>query len=127
MTRPNGGERKSAPRLQLGVVEVRGVATGHGPDYRVIRDVRLDDRATRTIAAAGPAHGLGEQLVRSLRGTFVGQVERNVGRNHADQRDLRHVYPLRDEGRAHQHVQLTGRKRVHHPDRGTAPLDDVAI
>ncbi len=81
----------------------------------------------RPVAAAGAAHRLGEQLVRPLGGPLVGQVERDVGRDDADERDLRDVEALGDEARPDEHVQLAVGERVHDPRRSATPLDDVAI
>ncbi len=89
--------------------------------------VRLDDRAARQGAAPGPAHGLGQELVRPLRGALVGQVERDVGRHDADQRDLGHVEPLGDEAGPDEHVRPPGGERVEHPLRRALALGDVAV
>ena len=79
------------------------------------------------LAAARAAHGLGEQLVRPLRGALVGQVERDVGRDDADQRHLRDVEALRDEARPDEDVEPPVRERVEDPLRGALALDDVAV
>ena len=81
----------------------------------------------RPVAAARAAHGLGEQLVGPLRGALVGQVERDVRRHDADQRDLRHVEALRDEAGPDQHVEAAGGERVEDPVGGALALDDVAV
>ena len=81
----------------------------------------------RPVAAAGAADRLGQQLVRPLGGALVGQVQRDVGRHDADQRDLRHVEALGDERRADEHVDLAGRERVDDARRLALALDDVAV
>ena len=79
------------------------------------------------LAAARPADRLGEELVRPLGGALVGQVEGDVGRHDADERDLRDVEALRDEARADEDVQLAVRERVDDPLRGMPALDDVPV
>ena len=116
-SRPNGGDPNRSPQLQLRVVERGGVALDDGPDRRVLGPVGLDDRRPRPVAAPRPPDRLGEQLVRPLRGPLVGQVERDVGRHDADERDLRDVEALGDEARPDEHVEL-GRPRTR---RGRAP------
>ena len=89
--------------------------------------VGLEDRAARPVAAARAAHGLGEQLVRPLRGALVGQVERDVRRHDADQRDLRHVEALGDQARADEDVEPPGREGVEDPLRRALALRDVPV
>ena len=71
--------------------------------------VGLDDREARPLAATGPADGLGEELVRPLGGALVGQVEGDVRRDDADERDVRDVEALRDEARPDEDVEPAAR------------------
>ena len=79
------------------------------------------------VAPPGPADGLGEELVGPLRGALVGQVEGDVRRHDADERDRRDVEALRDEARPDEDVEPAVGERVDDPLRRAAPLDDVAI
>ncbi len=81
----------------------------------------------RPVAAAGPAHGLGEELVRPLRGPLVGEVERDVGRHDAHERHLGDVEALGDEAGPDEDVEAARGERVEHAIRGALALDDVAI
>ena len=81
----------------------------------------------RPVAAAGPADGLREELVRPLRRALVGQVERDVGGDDADQRDLGDVEALRDEARPDEDVDPAGGEGVQHPLRRALALGDVAV
>ena len=105
------------PELQLGVVEGGGIVLGDGPDRRMVGLVRLDDREARPLAAAGPARGLGEELVRPLRGPLVGQIERDVGRHDADERDVRDVDALGDEAGPDEDVEPALRRMRRGPAR----------
>ena len=89
--------------------------------------VRLDDRPARAVAATGRPDGLGEQLVRPLRGALVGQVEGDVGRDDADQRHLRDVEALRDEARADEDVERAAGERVEDALGGAPALDHVPV
>ena len=93
----------------------------------MLRPVGLDERHAAAVAAPGPPHGLGEQLVGPLRGALVGEVERDVGGHDADERHLGHVEALGDEARADEHVQPAARERVEDPLRAAAPLGDVPV
>ena len=64
----------------------------------------------RPVAAARAADRLGEELVGPLRGPLVGQVERDVGRHDADERDARDVEALRDEARPDEDVEPAVRR-----------------
>ena len=105
------------PKVQLRVVEGRGVVLGDREDRRMVGLVALDDRRPRPVATPGPPDRLGQQLVGPLRGPLVGQVERDVRRDDADERDVRDVEALRDEARPDEHVDLAGLRTR----RGPAP------
>ena len=89
--------------------------------------IRLDDRQTRPFAAAGAADGLGEELVRPLGRSLVGQVERDIRRHDAHERDARDIEALRHEARADENVQPATGERVDDPLGGATALDDVPI
>ena len=94
-----------AADLQLGVVEGVGIAAGDGLDRRVVGLVALDDRPSRPVAAAGPPDGLGQELVGPFGGPLVGQVQRDVGADDADEGDLRDVEALGDQAGADEDVE----------------------
>ena len=89
--------------------------------------VGLDDRATRPLPAARSTDRLDEQLVGPLRRPLVGQVERDVSRHDADQRDRRDVQALGDEARADEDVEAAVAERIEHALRRAAPLGHVSI
>ncbi len=114
------GRPEPAAQRELLGVEGFAVAARHGADHRVVGLVRLQDGPARPIAAARPPDGLAQELVRPFGRPFVGQVERDIGRHDADERDGRHVEALGDETRADQDVRLARRERVQHA-RGRSP------
>ena len=57
------------------------------------------------FSAAGAADRLGEQLVGPLGGALVGQVQRDVGRHHADQRHGGHIEALGHQRGTDQDIQ----------------------
>ena len=71
----------------------------------MVRLVGLHDRTSRPVAAARAPDRLGEQLPRPFRGALVGQVERDVRGDDADERDLGDVDALGDEAGADEDVQ----------------------
>ena len=72
----------------------------------MMRRVGLDQHASHPLAASRAARHLGQQLKGALRGAKVGQVERQIGEHHADQRHARQVEALGDHLRADHHVDL---------------------
>ena len=123
-------ERRRAEPLaqrQLGVVEGGPVAARRGGDGRVVGLVGLEDRAAGPLAAAGPADRLDQQLVGPFRGALVGQVERDVRRDDADQRDRRDVEALGDEARPDEDVEPAVAEGVDDAFGRAAMLDDVAV
>jgi hypothetical protein len=93
----------------------------------VVGLVGLDDRQAGHLAATGPPDGLGQQLVGPLGGPLVGQVEGDVGRDDADQRDLGDVEALGHQARADQDVEPALGEGVEDPLDGALVLGDVAI
>ena len=89
--------------------------------------VGLKDGPSRSVATPGPADRLDQELVRPLRGTLVGQVEGDVGRHDADQRDRRDVEALGHEARPDEDIETPGAEGIDHPLRRAAMLDDVAV
>ncbi len=71
-----------------------------------VRRVGLDEDLALRFAAAGAAGDLGEQLEGALGGAEVGQVEREVGIEHADQGDVGEVESLGDHLGADEDVEL---------------------
>src|SRR5262245_16401085 len=66
---------------------------------------------SRVTAAPGSSRHLGEQLERPLGGAKVGKVERDVGVEHADQRDSREIESLGHHLGSEQDVGLAARER----------------
>ncbi len=96
-----------APVLDLAVVE-RLVVLGHRLlQQRVLRLEGLDHHAPGPLAAPGATRDLRQQLERPLGRAEVGQPQRLVRRQHADERDPREVVPLGDHLRADEHVDLS--------------------
>ena len=94
-----------ASLVQLPVNERPGVTVGHGTDGRVLRQVGLDDGATRLPATTGAADGLCEQLPGALRRALIGQRQGDVRRDDTHERHLGHVEALGHETRADEHVR----------------------
>ena len=66
------------------------------------------------VATPGAAGDLGEQLEGALGGAEVGQAEREIGADHAHQRDAVHVVALGDHLGADQQVDFAGLERAQH-------------
>jgi len=78
---------------------------------------RLHQHPAAARAAAGPPGHLRDQLKRPLGGAEVGQVQRRVGIDHADERDVRKIQSLGDHLRPQQDA-----------DRAVAkPLERLAV
>ncbi len=93
----------------------------------MIGDVGLDERLTRTLAATGAADRLDEQLVGPFRGTFVGEVERHVGRNDADQVTAGTSMPFATSAVPTRTSSLPAAKSSMTLHRSALALDDVTI
>jgi len=124
---PERRRAETAADFKLGVVERSGIACGNGLDGGMIGLICLDDRQPRDVAAAGPTHGLHQQLVRPLGRPFVRQVEGDVGRDHAHQGHLGDVQALRDETRAHENVKSALGEGVEDTFDRALVLGDIAI
>ena len=94
------------PVLDLLSVERMIVVRRHRLDRVVVRRVRLDDDASALGAAAGAPGDLLQQLKRALAGAEVGQVERDVGGDDADERDERDVEPFGDHLRTDEDIRF---------------------
>ena len=127
MRRPKGGEPKRRRRSSSASTKGPGVARGHGLDGGVVGLVGLHDGAPRPISSPGAPDRLGQQLPGALGGTLVGQVEGDVGRDDAHQRDLGDVEALGHEAGAHEHVGGAGGEVVDDPCRGSLALHDIAV
>ena len=106
--------RRVAHRPPVGglLVEERRVVLRAGEADAVVgREQRLHDGLARAVAAAGAARHLRQQLERALGGAEIRQPEPDVGRDHADQGDVREVVALRDHLRADEHVDLAPASR----------------
>ncbi len=75
-------------------------------DRRVVGQEGLQHDAARVVAAAGPAGDLRDELERPLGGAEVGQAQRGVAADHADERHVGVVEPLGDHLRAEHDLDL---------------------
>src|SRR5215470_16682447 len=99
-----------AAEVQL-ALEERKVILPDGVLNRVmLRIKRLDEHAAGEIAAAGAACDLREQLKSALGGAKVGQAERGVGADYADQRDALKIVALGEHLRADQNIERAARE-----------------
>ena len=87
--------------VKCGVVLLSGSGDGV-----VVRLVRLDDRPSRLVAAAGPARHLAEQGKRTLAGAKIRQVQAQVRQQDGGQSDIRQIQPARYHLRSHQDLRL---------------------
>ena len=81
----------------------------------MLRHVGLDDHLAGKISASCPARGLGQQLKGPLRRVILGRVEREVRRQHADQRDPGEIVSLNDHLRADQDIRFVPVKGLQDP------------
>ena len=79
------------------------------------------------LAAAGAPGHLREQLKRPLGGAEVRQPEPDIGRDDADERDVREIVALGDHLRADEHVELAAAKAVQQIGETAPPAHRVAI
>ena len=86
--------------------EADEVLADGGLDRRVVGQERLEHDPARRIAAPGAAGDLRDELERPLGGAEVGQRQRRVAADDADERDVRVVQPLGDHLRAEHHLDL---------------------
>src|SRR5439155_3628191 len=80
----------------------------------------------RLPASGAPRH-LDEELERALRGAEVGDVEREVGEQHGDERDAGDVVALAHHLRADEDVRLAGPPRPQDPALRARPPRGVAV
>ena len=87
----------------------------------------LDDRPSGPLSATGAPDGLGQQLIRPLRGSLVGEVESHVGRHHTHQRDFGDVEAFGHQTRADQNVEAAFGEGVEDPLDGALVFRHVAV
>ena len=95
--------QRVAALVQVVVGKDRTVVLGDGANDRILGQVGLDDHLTGSIAATGTTRHLFQQVVGALPCAKVGQLEGEVGINHAHERDLGKVEALGDHLGAQQH------------------------
>ena len=88
---------------------------------------RLDIRLALPRAAAGSPDHLRQQLEGALGGAKIRDTEPDVGRHHADQRDLGKIVALGDHLRADEHIQLAPREAPKHAGDRAATTHRIAI
>src|SRR5690606_1850979 len=81
-----GWVRLVAPVSDFLPIKLLIVVVGGGADSIVVRQVALQDDAPAQHAASGAPGDLRQQLKRALASAKIGQTERRVRRNDADQR-----------------------------------------
>src|SRR5436190_324475 len=80
-----------------------------------------------TLTTACAPDRLDQQLIRALRGAFIGEVERDVRRDDANQRHGRDVEALGDQARPHEDVGPASTECVDDAFGGATMLDDVTV
>ena len=93
----------------------------------VLRIICLHEHFAGKFAAPGAARHLRQQLKRALGGAKIRQAEREIGGDHADERDALKIVALRDHLRADQDVDLARRKRAQHLLVGALGAHGVAV
>ena len=77
----------------------------------MIRLVSLDHNLTWTASASGTPRRLRQQLKRPFSGTVVAHGQRQIRRQHADQRHRREIMPFDDHLRTDQDIRIPSGKR----------------
>ena len=77
-------------------------------DHRIFRREGLDKRAARLLGAAAAADHLCKKLKRPLKAAVILRIQRGIGRQHADQRHIWKVKPLRDHLRPDYYIIFSG-------------------
>ena len=72
----------------------------------MLRFIGLQHHASGQIVAPCAARHLRQKLERAFRRAVVGQIQRRVGGNYADKRDVREIVSLGDHLRADQRLRL---------------------
>src|SRR5450755_2288464 len=83
-------------------------------DRRMKRRERLHKHLALDVAATGATGDLREQLEGAFARAKIRLVQREVGVNDADERDVRKVQPLRDHLRADEDVNFARAKIAEH-------------
>ena len=86
--------------------EAEIIMLGGAANGVVIQVVRLHQYASGQFATAGAARDLGKQLKDAFGGAEVGQAERMIDPQHADQRDAVDVVAFGDHLRADQQIDF---------------------
>src|SRR5919197_1581158 len=89
--------------------------------------VGLDYRSTGSVTAARPPDRLGDELVRPLGGAFVRQIEGDIGRHDANERDIRDVETLGDHAGTDQDIEAPPGEGVDDSGRRALVGGDVPI
>ena len=79
---------------------------------RTERRVGLNKNFTSGFAAPGATRDLSQQLERPFARPKIGHVQRQIGVDDSDQRDIRKMQSFRDHLRADEDVDLAGPERV---------------
>ena len=95
--------QRVATLVQVVVGKDRAIMLGNGANDRVLGQIGLDNDLARAIAAPGTAGDLLQQIVGALPCAKVGQLEGEVGIDHAYERDLGKIETLCDHLGAQQH------------------------
>ena len=97
------------------------------PQQGVFRVVGLEQHAAGTVAAAGPARDLEQQLGHPLGGAEVDAEQSGVGIENRHQGDVREMVPLREHLGTDHRVDLTGVHAVEQRLQRPPPADRVAV
>src|SRR5260370_10504705 len=104
-----------AAKAHLFLVEARVVVAPRELNGVVFGVVSLQHDFTWHLAPPGAAGNLGQQLECALSGAEIGEAQGIVGAHNTHERDTVHVMPFRYTLSAHQQIDLTAAKLVHHP------------
>ena len=113
--------------LELPRHEARVVVRRGGGDARMLGTEGLHDHPAGRVAAAGAPGHLHEELEGTLGGAEVGDVEREVGEQHRDQRHAGHVVTLAHHLRAHEDIGVARLPAPEDASLRTRPLGGVAV
>ena len=116
-----------APVREFLLEEGRIVLSASHLDAVVLRVECLDDRFSRSFAAAGPPGHLGQELKRTLGRAEIREPQPHVRGNDANQRHARKIVPLRNHLRADHDVNLARRKLRQARRQRPLEADRIAI
>src|SRR5882724_5482645 len=98
------------PELQFLFVETCEIVTAGVLNRRMEGSKRLDHDFTLDIPAPGPARHLSQQLKGALAGAEIRHMQRQVGINNSDERDVWKMQTLGDHLGSDQDIGLAGSK-----------------